>query len=200
MGTRGFIGFVVDGTEKIAYNHSDSYPGGLGTDVLDWLLSWAALDRGVEIARETARALRVVEPDSTPTAEDIERLKSYSNLSVGRQSHADWYVLLRETQGNPRLMLQAGVIEDARDFPRDSLFAEWGYVVDFDAETFEVYKGFQRAPHDKGRFADREPYVPPHRTEVEYWPCALIASWPLSALPDEKTFMQIVEPEDADDE
>jgi hypothetical protein len=95
-------------------------------------------------------------------------------------------------------MLRAGVIEDAGQFPLDSLFAEWGYVVDFDAEVFEVYRGFQDAPHDKGRFAAREPYKPEHRKKVEYWPAALVASWPMDALPDEKTFVNTVDP-DADD-
>ena len=37
MSTRGFIGFVIDGTEKIAYNHYDSYPSALGLNVLHWL-------------------------------------------------------------------------------------------------------------------------------------------------------------------
>lgn len=37
MGTRGFVGFVIDGQEKIGYNHFDSYPDGLGVDVLSWL-------------------------------------------------------------------------------------------------------------------------------------------------------------------
>jgi hypothetical protein len=194
VGTRGFIGFVVDGTEKIAYNHWDSYPSGLGNDMLEWLLSSAVLDGGIEAARDSARALRVVEPDSTPSADDIERLKGFANLNVGEQTTADWYALLRETQGNPRLMLEAGVIEDAGQFPCDSLFAEWGYVVDFDAQNFEVYKGFQKAPHDKGRFAGREPYQPDHHPVVEYWPVALVASWPLGALPDEKTFVNTVDP------
>lgn len=37
MGTRGIMGFVVDGQEKLTYNHYDSYPDGLGLDVLRWL-------------------------------------------------------------------------------------------------------------------------------------------------------------------
>lgn len=30
MGTRGFITFVIDGVEKTAYNHFDSYPSNWG--------------------------------------------------------------------------------------------------------------------------------------------------------------------------
>ena len=32
------------------------------------------------------------------------------------------------------------------DFAADSLFCEWGYVIDFDKETFEIYKGFNQIP------------------------------------------------------
>jgi hypothetical protein len=191
MGTRGFVGFVVDNTEKIAYNHCDSYPGGLGTDVLGWLRK-AHLGG----AERRARELRVVNESTKPTAEDVDRLRGYTNANVGSQQLDDWYVLLRHTMGNPAAMLDAGYIEDASGFPADSLFAEWGYVVDFDAKTFEVYEGFQRAAHDKGRFAARSDSDDSRRNG--YYPVALIASWPLDALPDDATFVKTVEPADAD--
>src|SRR5690242_2104256 len=108
MGTRGFITFVIDGEEKTAYNHFDSYPGGLGIDVLAWL-------RGVHLphVREQVEALRVVEPDSEPSDEDIRALKRYYNGNVGGPTdRPTWYQLLRETQGHPAAMLSAGVIED----------------------------------------------------------------------------------------
>lgn len=37
MGTRGAIGFYKDGNEKVCYNHFDSYPTGLGEDLISWL-------------------------------------------------------------------------------------------------------------------------------------------------------------------
>ena len=39
MGTRGIVGFVSGGQEKLTYNHSDSYPSGLGVAVLEWAKS-----------------------------------------------------------------------------------------------------------------------------------------------------------------
>ena len=188
MGTRGFIGFVVDGTEKIAYNHFDSYPSGLGEVVRSWLSS-----ADVDATRDLARALRVVDPQSSPTSEDVEALRELTDLNVGRRSVDDWHVLLRHTQGKPGLMLKAGVIEDAKEFPADSLFAEWGYVVDFDTDVFEAYKGFQTAPHAGGRFAGRasEPDSP------GYYPVRLVASWPLAELPTAAEFIARLDPEDA---
>lgn len=174
MSTRGFISYVVDGETKTVYNHHDSYPSGLGADVLGWLRK--AHEGG---ARRLASALRVVEPTSKPTAEDIERLKPYADERVSTRQMDDWYVLLRGTQGSPAAQLDAGVIEDASNFPADSLFAEYGYVVDFDGRVFEAYEGFQHQPHDKGRFAalPRDPESP------GYHPVALVASWSFDALP-----------------
>ncbi|MBR4317034.1 MAG: hypothetical protein IKP65_08795 [Alphaproteobacteria bacterium] len=37
MSTRGCVGIVCNGIEKIGYNHYDSYPEGLGVEVLDFL-------------------------------------------------------------------------------------------------------------------------------------------------------------------
>lgn len=182
MGTRGFVGFVAGGTEKIAYNHCDSHPDSLGLDTLGWLRG-AIGDMAALKAK--AAALRVVDPDSKPTDEDIERLKGFANTRVSTRQLDDWYVLLRETQGNPGAMLAAGVIEDAGRFPLDSLFAEYGYLVDTDAEAFEAYRGFQHGPHTKGRFAGR-----PLTADCAdgYFPCALVASWPFSALPTDDEF------------
>lgn len=37
MSTRGAVGIVKNGVEKIAYNHWDSYPSGVGLEVVEWL-------------------------------------------------------------------------------------------------------------------------------------------------------------------
>lgn len=177
MSTRGFISFAVDGETKTAYNHSDSYPDYLGVNVLDWARSVDLNEVGA-----AAQALRVVTDADEPTADDVARLAPFTNLNVGGPSERPtWYQLLRETQGDPGAMLKAGVIEDGGDFPADSLFAEWGYVIDFDAQALEVYVGFQREPHQEGRFASLE-------GRDGYYPVRLLKSWPLAELPDGATF------------
>lgn len=39
MGTRGKIGFVQKGVRKGVYNHFDSYPSGLGDDIIKFILN-----------------------------------------------------------------------------------------------------------------------------------------------------------------
>lgn len=178
MGTRGFITFVIDGTEKTAYNHFDSYPTGLGHQVAEDLKSeWVTPD--------AVRALQVVNDSIKPTPDDKLRLAAFTDTGVSTGSTDDWYCLLHETQGSPAKIVRAGYIEDAGDFPLDSLFAEWGYVIDMDTMTLEVYAGFQKSPHSAGRFASRE-VTDEYARQHGYYPVALIASYDiLGGLPDD---------------
>ncbi|ONK13096.1 hypothetical protein [Streptomyces sp. MP131-18] len=189
MGTRGFITLAVDGENKTTYNQWDSYPEGLGLTVVSWAREAA---KDLDAVRKAVTALRVVTEDDSPTDEDIERLRRFADFEVDRSAwngetyvpreRPSWYQLLRRTQGDPAAMIRAGVIESADEFPADSLFAEWGYVVDLTAETFEVYQGFQTRRHRQGRFADMTP------ERDGYYPVRLVKSWLLAELPGDKDF------------
>jgi hypothetical protein len=39
MGTRGLIGLIIAGKRHAVYNHFDSYPDGLGRDVVRFIIS-----------------------------------------------------------------------------------------------------------------------------------------------------------------
>ena len=39
MGTCGLLGFIFLGQRHAAYNHLDSYPDGLGVNIVDFILS-----------------------------------------------------------------------------------------------------------------------------------------------------------------
>jgi len=41
MGTRGSFGFRIKTKDKLAYNHFDSYPDGLGASVCDFMMTEA---------------------------------------------------------------------------------------------------------------------------------------------------------------
>jgi hypothetical protein len=182
VSTRGSLTFVVDNDEKTSYNHHDSYPSGLGAKVLCWLRD-ARMDKAA--LHRSARQLRVASFDSSPTPEDIERLAEFADRPVSERTVNSWYSLLGNTQGSPGEILRAGVIEDCSGFPFNSVSCEWGYVVDLDTGTFEVYEGHQDEPHGKGRFAARADAI----TEPGCYPIALVASWPLSALPSQEDFL-----------
>lgn len=171
MGTRGILGFRIDSTDKLAYNHFDSYPSGLGTTIQRWLR-----ESSLDDVKAQVRALRVVAADTKPSPEDIEALQPWTNLNVSSQCTQDWYCLLHNTQGDPGATLQAGVIVDSASFVADSLFCEWAYVVNFDDSAIEVYRGFQKAPHSDGRYAAET-------ADRGYYPIALVRVIPFSDLP-----------------
>lgn len=190
MGTRGLTGFIIDGEEKLGYQQYDSYPSGVGIETLAYLRFMSETPERWEKLVSDAHKLRVVSDATPPTAEDVEALKPFTDLAVGEQSANDWYCLTRNTQGKIDQILTCGYVEDHATFALDSLFCEWAYVIDLDAGNFEVYQGFQVQPHTLGRFASR-----PVNDRVvggeKYYPIALVASWPLSALPDDDTFLAL---------
>ena len=78
MGTSGNMAFVIDGETKAGYVHFDSYPSGLGADMLEWLRENYAKPE----TYAAVQALKVVDDSSTPTPEQIEALKQYANTNV----------------------------------------------------------------------------------------------------------------------
>lgn len=172
MSTRGFVTLVIDGQEKTIFNHFDSCPDALGQSVLSWLRDSAV--NCITVTEQRVRALRLL-----PCRTDIEI--DYADEEVRAQR------AVYDIQRDVHRLLTVGVAVDDSEFPLDSLWAEWGYVIDFDTRRLEVYTGFQKTQHDRGRFAGRM-MQPPHRHKV-YYPVALVLSWPFSALPTNGQFM-----------
>lgn len=152
MGTRGLLGVVVDGVVKATYNHFDSYPDALGLAVLEYVQQ-TNLERDTQKARD----LKLVKEATPPTKEEIKKLEKYADPFVSSGNKKEWYVLLRETQGRLREILDCGYMVDSIAFAKDSLFCEYGYVVNFDKQVVECYRGFVKEPHKDGRFASKTP-------------------------------------------
>ena len=167
MGTRGALGFWKDGEHKVTYNHFDSYPGGLGDDMLKYIN-----DHSVEQMNQHFDKIRLIKEDEKPTQLDIKRCQEFTNLSVSTQSTADWYCLLRNAQGNLGAHGKASVMIDSQNFLHDSLFCEYAYIINLTDETLEFYEGFQKEK-PKGRYSDIQP-------DNGYFAVTLVKSTPLS--------------------
>jgi len=198
MGTRGLIGFYKDKTTKAMYNHWDSYPNGLGRDVLR-----AIKGRTTKELNDTFdRIILVVEHKTRPTKEQIEECKEFNNLEVGEDimehSYAmkrridDWYNLLREAQGRLDYYIDGKLryMIDSKDFIKDSLFCEWGYIVNLDTNELEVWRGFQKTSN-KNRYSIDKP------DDSGYYSCDIMTKFPLSDLPLEDKFVAELERIDA---
>jgi len=177
MGTRGAIGFRLGGRDKITYNHFDSYPNALGEEMVGFARKVA---RNIPKWKALVEQWRPVTDDEKPTPQIIKKLEKLGTVSlgVGNQSLMDWYCLLRNAQGNPEMALKAGVFKDAAAFLHDSLFCEYAYIINFDDETIEFYKGFNEYPDAPGRYAKGK-----GNPTSEYFGVALMGSEPLADIP-----------------
>jgi len=187
MGTRGCFGVRVNGEDKTSYNHFDSYPDGLGNDVLKDLK--ALLDEGGHKMRSLAE-VPLLNTKTPPTEEQKKRFEPYADLTVSEKSLDDWYCLTRNLQGEFRKSLELGAFPDKGGFLADSLYCEWAYLVNLDTDELEVYRGFNKDPNAPGRYAalqapgmkgknfgsKEEPY--------EYYGVRLVKSYPFAELPD----------------
>jgi hypothetical protein len=195
MGTRGAIGIRIDGQDKVAYNHFDSYPEGLGVDAVEFIREWLA--DGRDKMRDAARSITLIDEDIPPTQAQKDRLAPVADLGVSEQSLDDWYCLTRHLQGDLGGYLKYGVMPDGHVFMQDSLFCEWAYVVNLDDFSFEVYRGFQKEQHSNGRYAALASL--PERRAGEYWPVALVKAFALDNIP-QNWIVQVDPPEDEDQE
>ena len=164
MGTRGAVGLKVNSKYKIAYNHFDSYPDGLGQEVVDWIktvMDWETL-------KERAKKVKMVnERTHKAKPEHIEKYKGYANTTVDDGQLNNWYVLLRDIQGIDTFEeIYRGNLEhmiDAYDFLKDSLFCEYAYILNLNEHTLEIYEGYQKEPQKGNPFGeepDKNGYYP----------------------------------------
>ena len=150
MGTRGAYGFRVDGQDKVTYNRFDSYPGGLGEEMIGFIRQTPDSE-----LLAIAKRLKMVDGNTAPTEKQIEQYRDKTlDLSVSGQTENEWYCLLRDAQGKPNMWKGTvnHMIEGA-SFLGDSLFCEWAYIINVDIGVLEVYKGFNKNPDAPGRYA-----------------------------------------------
>ena len=157
MGTRGAFGFRVDGTDKVMYNHFDSYPDGLGRQIAEFIKE--TMDAELE---KTARNIVLVDGGSQPTVAQKKAVRDFekknqlvvSDTSVSKRTLDDWYCLIRNAQGDLN-MYKKGLeyMISSAGFLQNSLFCEYAYIINVDTGKLEVYFGFNENPEAEGRYA-----------------------------------------------
>ena len=177
MGTRNLTAVMIDGKYKIAqYGQWDGYPSGQGVTVLAFLHGW---DRA-KFAKQVNKCRFITDKE----ADKIDKKFGHNFPDHYPQLSRDMCAkILQFVMDNKE---KECLLHNSIDFASDSLFCEWAYVIDFDANTFEVYKGFVEKPHTKKeRFTDLEG----DKTE-EYYPIKLLKKYSLDKLPTEKKFLK----------
>lgn len=185
MGTRGVIGLFKGGKGKITYMQYDAYPDGVGVDILREIKESSIK----QIKKAFNNIKLVLDQEKQPTKEEIDRYLRYSNPSVGSQGMSNteiftYYQLLRNLQGTlkPYFNQEVSLMIDNEDFLKDSLFCEWGYVINLDKKVLEVWRGFTKTPQENRYKIEK--------TEETYFNCELLKEYPLNDLPTEDQFLK----------
>lgn len=185
MGTRHLIAAFYQGEYRIAqYGQWDGYPDGQGLTVLQFARDLDGLGR--EGFLKKLLAVRDI------TDEECEAVNSTENWTtkyphLSRDAGAE---ILRMVWDGPEGMALRRFIA----FAGESLFCEWAYVLDFDKNTLEVFKGSNHSPLDPSeRFAS----IPTDPKAPEYYQVKFEKSWPLTSLPSNEEFLAaFAEPEE----
>lgn len=127
MGTRGYVGFRMYEQDTGVYNGMDSYPTGLGCEMMCFV-------KDVQSIQDLRHAVVFIIPGEDGT--DI--INNGDDLLNAISNHTSIHQI---------------EIEDSTCFLADSLLCEWAYIINLDSNNLEVYKGFNNDPHAKGRYA-----------------------------------------------
>lgn len=186
MGTRHLIAVQIDGEYKVAqYGQWDGYIEGQGVDILEFLLG---------IGGDYEPFKQKIRECSFLTQEEIDTINDSIDSDDGTINGVPWtkvYPHLSRDMGAkvlPYILKNGGLkLNDRIGFAGDSLFCEWAYVIDFDKNTFEVYKGFNKTPlSEDERFYD----IAIDSDANGYFQVRFVKSYDLCELP---TVQQLIE-------
>lgn len=122
MSTRGLFAFKHNDKFYGFYNHYDSYPTGLGYDIIN---TW--FDNKEQLAKVAANLSRIVSDDAEQTLDEVVDGEFEESLSY------------LENENSP-------VVRNQINFLADSLFCEWAYLIDCTKNEVLVFRGFNKQP------------------------------------------------------
>jgi len=148
--SQGAVALVASGVTKITYGHSNSEPDYLGWDLLAMLKT--VLVTPAQEAAVKAQVNALVGLPSTRDVTDTE-LGQITAAHPEITSRALLRAKLRALLGDIPGTLNFGIYEDYVAFNNDPGLTQldWGYLVDFDARVFEIYRGNQFGAPTVGR-------------------------------------------------
>lgn len=186
MGTRNLTCVVLNGAYRVAqYCQWDGYPSGQGLTALNFLRT-ADLDL---FRKQVDRCVFLSDKAVAATWKKCGADNSgWASTAIADKHKAKYPALSRDTGAKILQLIQDGTFEVHSDleFAGDGLFCEWAYVVDLDAMTFEVHRGWFKDPNPT---PSRFDYL--DNPSEDYRPVRLVASWPLDQLPSETDFLSL---------
>ncbi|KAF2482417.1 hypothetical protein BDY17DRAFT_324704 [Neohortaea acidophila] len=156
MGTRGLLAFIIRGRKKGTYNHSDSYPEGLGKKLVSFIKSLNSAQ--IQQMIENLEKIEWVKMND-PVPQDLANryaAAGFTDRNLGRFD--DWYTTLRWVQDGGCLQaILEGTLShliDYTNFENDRTFCEWIYVLDWEKRELEVVDHYHGIVREKRSFAE----------------------------------------------
>lgn len=201
MGTRNLTCAVIDGQYKIAqYGQWDGYPSGQGSTIINFLRS-IQQEGFLEEFKTKLRNCRWITPEEIKATwiefgHNPEKSDGFVSCEIANERGNKYPHLDRDAgAGILELVAQSEnglALNDSRSFAADSLFCEFAYVLDFDQDKLEVYKGFNETPlAETERFSGIEKEKDSKYEPIRHW-----KSFPLTNPPELSDFLAELEDED----
>lgn len=190
MSTRGVYGFRKNNQDKLMYNHFDSYPEGLGKEII-YYIKTHTIKKMNEIFNRINPA-DSIKPISNYSKEELNKyewiLKEFYSNKIIKQEKVMYNIVESYVETHNKLKAfdeeKLDLYPDNNDFILDSLSCEWGYILNLDNNTLEVWKGFQKYPDKKNRYGTEIQYTSFNGTN--YYPCRMVYSIKFSELKKKK--------------
>jgi hypothetical protein len=195
MGTRGLTVVINNGETKVAqYGQWDHNPSCQGVTILDFLRKYS--HKAFKKRLASCRFVEQAELDEF--YKEIKLEGDYMNEEQAKLYKEKYPLFTRDLGGG---ILEAihkstgeSLLINKIEFAGDSLFCEYAYVIDFDKNTFEIYKGFnKRRLGKKQRFAQYFEKIE-RRGDDQYYPVSHLKTYLLTELPTESEFLEDCEP------
>lgn len=203
MGTRNLTMVTTGGITKVAqYGQWDGYPDGQGKTIIEFLRS----KENIEKLKTNLSKCRFLDEEGV----DKEMIEEYTKVCPKYMGDPDprtpeqlhwWNTYMARDLGGEILENIAFsedeeiIIRDSSNFASDSLFCEWAYVVDLDANKLEVYEGFNKSTLNKNeRFFDTE-----KEKESGYYPIKISQTFDINNLPTNEEFFAAFTGEEIED-
>jgi len=131
MSTSGIYGFRKNGEDKTARSEYDSYPKGLGVAVVEFCKATS-----VEEMHEIFDRIELIDEDFDFNEGQFEN----NEVDLSKQNPLDIF------------KTESPYMTDSKDFIKNSLFCEYGYIINLDTDKLECWLGYQREPDMSNRY------------------------------------------------
>lgn len=200
MSTRGAIGFQFNDKIYTTYNHSDSYPSWLGKEFLHDSKEIINKNLTQKDIVTFFKNLIFIKDEQKLTRTLFNKLVSKTLPNITEEKigeKIDFYSEYREYQGNILYHFNHRFLIGFKDysFLEDSLFCEWGYVINFDTFTVDIYRGFNKSAPKNGYYSDK---MSDYKSENGYYPSDLLCRFSFEYIKtiEEDKFLSLIEEND----